>query len=1013
MRESTTFGQYLKKLRRGVGLTQEELALRAQCSGETIRKVEAGKRRPAMSLAQKLATVLQLDDGERTDFLQLARSELATGASAQEQGEAPSASTNDPAPLLATKLYVPQPRTHKVVRPRLLTRLDGCLRTPLTLLAAPAGFGKSTLLTDWIHQPGTSPRHIAWVALDASDSDPVQFLRYLISALQKLAPAIGASLLPLLRSAQPPPLQPLLSVLVNDLIQLPDDSLVVLDDYHVIDTPAVHQTLGFLLEHLPPQLHLIIASRVNPPLPLSRMRARGQLVEIRAADLRFTVDEVATFLQEVMGLPLSAQDVAAIEARTEGWVAGLQLAAISLQEVPVAELSRFINSFTGSHRYVVDYLVDEVLANQPAQIQSFLLNTSVLDRLCAPLCAAMVGMTAISCQQLLEQLERANLFIVPLDEERQWYRYHHLFAQVLQERLLRSTSREEVARLHHHAASWFGQLGHTPEAVRHTLAAQDWEGAADLIEAHGWTLLIQGHLPQVRKWLDLLPEKALQHRPFLLELKAVLLYLTNNLVAAEEAIQAAEDAVLESDPNDKSRLLIAYATMMRANIARARGDIARCVELSSQAYTLLPVHEVIRRSVSTLGMALIFRVTGDVGSASEQLVSDAVDATRRAGNLSTYFNAMVAWADFHSMQGQLRQAAVTLQRASEVSPELLALQALNNASGYYCGIGAILYEWNEIEECERHILRGIELIRGGLQTHGDVVTSSYLSLARLQQMRGHGDEALATLHELRRVARDSSFATYLQERVNAAVAHLALQQGDLETALRWAETFEGLEVHEFDYLREKEWFTFVRIRLAQWGGNRSASLLAEVIALLDRLLVHAEGHRRKNSVIHLLMLRALAMQAQDNVHGAANTLVFALQLAAPERYVRLFVDEGNQMARLLTQVAATRKLEPSVRQYVETLLRVLHEEGNGLNVEKTTLPSSFSSALVGGESLTVREMTVLQLLAVGKSNRTIAEELVVEVGTVKRHVSNILDKLQVQSRLEAVIRAKELNLLSS
>lgn len=1007
MQDAATFGRFLKTKRRQQDLTQEELAQRAQCAAETIRKVEAGSRRASKSLAQHLADALQLEGDERTHFLHLARSEAVPEESKQEVAE--QAPEHTAAPLLATKLYLPRPRGRIVDRPRLLLRLDACQHNPLTLIAAPAGFGKTTLLAAWIHQPTATPRRVAWLALNTSDSDPTQFLRYLISALQTLASEIGATVLPLLRSAQPPPLQPLLALLVNDLSQAPEGSLLVLDDYHVIESPAVHEMLTFLLDHLPPQLHLVIASRVNPPLPLARMRVRGQLGELRATDLRFTTDEAASFLHEVMGLPLSATDVAAVEARTEGWIAGLQLAALSLQELPPEQISAFIDSFTGSHRFVVDYLVDEVLAGQPQHIQRFLLKTSLLDHLCGPLCAAVVGMERSACQELLEHLERANLFMVPLDEERRWYRYHHLFAQVLNERLLRGTTQEEVATLHRHAAVWFEQQGFAVEAVQHALVAQEWEHAARLVELHGWPMLLQGQSQMVRGWLKLLPENLLRTRPYLLELQAALFFGTNELEAAERKIAAAEAAIVENGLNDLSHPLFAYMSMMRANIARARGDISTCVELSRHVLALLSPLELIRRSVSMLGMALIFRVSGDVGPTNAQLVANAIDATRNAGNLPTLFNAVVAMAELRWMQGKLRQAVATYRTASDVAPKLLALPALNNGASFYCGLGGLLYEWNQIESSEENLVHGVGLIRGGLQTHGDVVTNGYITLARLQQLRGNVVEAMTTLRELQMLARKWNYAPYLHARADAAVAYLALQQKDLKAAVEWADSKRWQPGDELDYRREQEWLTLARIRIVHHRQNPSTSQLNDVLRLLDRLLSSAESHQRIDSVIHILLLAALAMHAQGDSGAAIDALVRALRLASPEGYVRLFVDEGRLLADLLAKVSRLDQVEPSLRRYAEMLLSVLNEQESG---ETTTVaPARLAGKAARGESLTPRELEVLHLLAVGRSNQAIAQELVVEIGTVKRHVSNIMDKLQVQSRLEAVTRARNLGIV--
>jgi LuxR family maltose regulon positive regulatory protein len=1013
------FGHWLKARRRSLDLTQEEIAQRAGCAAETVRKLEAGRRRPSKPVAQQLADALQLAGPERAEFLRLARSQpvAAPGqvnpptAVTQAQGQrAPQPGTTEPVPLLATKLFLPRPRAQRVTRLRLLARLEAGLRGSLILIAAPAGFGKTTLLAEWLNQPATASRPVAWLALDAVDSDPIQFLRYFITASQRLAPSIGATILPLLQTPQPPPLEPLLPVLVNDLAQAPDGSLLVLDDYHVIDAPAVHQIVTFLLDHLPPQLHLVMASRVDPPLPLARLRVRGQLTEVRAADLRFTTAEAATFLQEVMGLQLATTDVAAIEARTEGWIAGLQLAAISLQDLPAAEVSAFIDSFTGSHRFVVDYLVDEVLASQPAHIQSFLLHSSILDRLSGPLCDAVVGEETSSSQRQLEQLERANLFLVPLDEGRRWYRYHHLFAQVLHERLLASTDPAQVATLHGRAAAWFEQQGLIIEAVKHHLAAQDWAGAARLIEPQGRLLIVQGQVHVVAQWLNALPKAFVQVRPYLLDLQAVVYFCANDLEAAERTIQAAEAAFVLNGHAEEARTMLGYTSLLRANIARARGDLAPCTQLSQQALANLPPNEVVRRVTAQLGISQVFLVTGDVGPINQRLVTDAVAFARSSGNLLTLYNSTINLAELQRRQGRLHQAAATYRAANEVAPHLLGLQTLPNGASYYCGLGAMLYEWNDLEAAEAALLQGQEMIRRGRQTHGDFVTFGYIALARLQQCRGEPAVALATLNELQALASERHFAAHLHACALAAKAHLALQQGDTRAAERWADANKLPWPGELDYLYERVYLALARVRIAQGRTNVAGSFLNEALGLLDRLLADAETAMRQDSVIQIRILRALARQAQGD-RATAEDLTRALQLAAPAGYVRVFVDEGAPMAALLRQGVERNRWPPDIRSYAEQILAALQIEGVDDSPEPAPATAATRTPLPMGEWLTEREVEVLRLLAAGGSNQTIARVLVVEVGTVKRHVSNILGKLQVQSRLEAVARARELHLL--
>lgn len=1018
--ESRSFGQWLKQRRRSLDITQEELGRRANCAAETVRRIEAGTRRPSKAVALALAGALELTADERDRFLRLARSLpdfTPTALPAQTLPTTQSTSTAHPStlygdsvPLLAAKFYRPRPRAQLVARPRLLARLEGALAGPLTVIAAPAGFGKTTLLADWLSQSSAAARHVAWLTLEASDSDPMQFLRYLLAALQTVAPAIGTRIAPLLRSPQPPPLPSLLPVLANELVDLPGNSLLVLDDYHALDSPGVQQIVAFLLEHLPPQLHLVISGRVDPPLPLARLRARGQLVELRAGDLRFTADEAQRFLQDAMGLRLSATAIAAVEARTEGWIAGLQLAALSLQELPAHQVSAFIDSFTGSHRFVVDYLADEVLACQPAHLHTFLLQTSILERLSGPLCDAVTGAATAGSQQLLEHLERVNLFLVPLDEERRWYRYHHLFAQVLRSRLAATVSAGEVAALHRRAAAWLQEQGHLVEAVNHMLAAQDWEGAARLIEAQGLPLIVQGHSYTLEGWLQTLPSALLAQRPRLLNLRATLDFNANQLAAAEQALQAAEAALAGCAQEEESQAAQSYVLMLRANIARACGNLASSVAFSSQSLAKLSSSASWQRAAARLGMAQSFMITGDVGAANQKSITEAIAGVRSYGSRLTLFNSLLTWAEFQRRQGALQQAASSYRQANEVASNLFGLEAMPNGASYYCGWGSILREWNELELAEQQLLLGQEMIRSGRQTHGDFVTLGYIALARLHSQRGDGPAAFATLRELHTLAHERHFAAELHAQAVAAEADIARLQGDLAAALSWAEGSALSLDDETSYAKEQPYLVLARIRITQAGRDSSRSLPPALLGLLDRLHAEAERSLRRDSLIQILAVRALALEVQNEQQTALQALNRALELAAPQGYCRVFLDEGPPMARLLYQGLSAESFALSVRPHAQSLLETLQHEPL---TRKLAAASSVPAAapILGGETLTARELEVLQLLAAGQSNLSIAQRLVVEVGTVKRHVSNIMDKLQAQSRLEAVARARSLKLL--
>ena len=1049
MSEPLPFGRWLKRLRADLDLSQEALADVVGCAPQTIRSLESGARRPSRDLAERLAEMLQVSPEQRADFVRLARSSTAaneqtrpqrdamrqpasgaarSGTRAGGQGATDGEQAAQPTPILATKLYMSQVRAELVPRPRLLTRLEAGLAGPLTLLAAPAGFGKTTLLGEWLSHQEHSNRQVAWLALDAGDSDPLRFLRYLIAALQTIDLTLGRNVLALVASGQAPPLETLLPLLLNDLVTLPEGSILVLDDYHVINAPTVHQALALLLDHLPPQLHLVIATRVDPPLPLARLRARGQLAELRVDDLRFTAEEAATFLRDVMGVPLAAEDVAALDERTEGWIAGLQMAALSLRDRPSEQRTAFIDAFTGSHRFVVDYLVDEVLAHQPAHLQTFLLQTSILERLSGPLCDAVMLSNPRAehgdrlqeqaySQLLLEELERANLFIVPLDDARRWYRYHHLFAQVLRQRLTSGANQEAVATLHRRASGWFEAHGLVVEAVEHALAANDSERAVRVIEAHGLLLMMGGQVHTVLGWLSTFPDRLVHTRPFLDYTYAAALFCVNQLEAAEHRLHAAEGCLATDAQDEHVRAVLGHGTVLRAAIAGFHGDAPRQLTLARQALEILPLSDVLGRTAATLNLASALLLSGELSLDNERLLVSTVASARTAGG-STLLTTVVTLAAFQRRQGRLREAAVTYREAAEVVREPAALRGIPNAAAYYFGLGDLLYEGNNLDASEDLLRQGRDLVRGRLLAEGDAVSRGYIALARLQQARGDGRGAQVTLDELAEVARQRRFIDHLIARGVAARAHLALLQGDLQTAVQWADTRAPWPDDDLSYPHELEYLTLARVRIMQGRSKPAGPYLHDALHLLDRLLESAEAGGRMDSVIAILVLRALALHEQGNLNAALAALERALALAAPEGYVRIFVNEGTPMTALLARALVERawglgdgKQGYYVRDYVHKLLAVFQAEGSAPHAG-SHLPSSAPRSLVpDGEVLTERELEVLRLLVAGRSNQAIADELVVAVGTVKRHVNSILGKLGVQSRLEAVARARECGLV--
>src|SRR6266571_3715789 len=890
--------------------------------------------------------------------------------------------------LLATKLHVPRLPAQFIRRSRLVERLQQGMERALTLVSAPAGFGKTTLVAQWLAESGTP---VAWLSLEPEDNEPVRFLSYLIAALQRLDLHVGNAMLPLLQAPRPAPLERVMALVINDLIAgAARDFALVLDDYHVITAEAIHRALLFLLGHLPSHMHLIIATRADPPLLLAGLRARGQLTEVRAADLRFATDEVSAFLREVMKLDLEAWAIAALERRTEGWVVGLQLAALSLQGG--GDVSTFLAAFTGSHRFVLAYLSEEVLSLQPAAVQTFLLHTSILERLSGELCDAVTGQQG--SQAMLEALDRANLFVVALDEERGWYRYHHLFAEVLKSRLQQGEV-SLVAELHRRASAWYEQHEMLAEAIQHALAAPDLERATHLIEHHGISFALRGEVHTMLGWLNALPDAVVRRHTRLCLYSAVMLLFTNQVEAAETRLHDVEQGLLVTVPNDQDRVIRGQIALIRANLLRSCGDLARALAFARQALELLPETEDRFRLPALVGVASSYLVSGDVTLAAEQVAMATVAFVRASDDLFALLQSITCLARLQGLQGQLRRAASTYGEAVRVLPGQGGLQSLLGSPAYYFGLGDLLREWNELDAAERHLVDGMDLVRGTLTVFADEVTLGYIALARLLQARGEYSRALATLDAFTNLASLRHFVPQMLARGKAVRAQVELAQANLAAAIRWADG-SGLSLADEDlsYPREQEYLILARVRIAQGREDLARPFLQEALGLLDRLLQDAEAKARLGSALEILVLRALALQAHGDRIGALTTLEHALTRAEPEGYIRLFVDEGVPMRTLLRQAHGI------VPDYVATLLAVFGEQ------HVSAVPAGSMLA----EPLTEREREVLGLLSTGASNREIARRLVVSLGTVKKHVSNICGKLGVQSRMQAIARARALQL---
>ncbi len=907
-------------------------------------------------------------------------------------------------PLLATKLHVPLPRPDLIDRPRLLERLEEGASRKLTLISAPAGFGKTTLVSTWVQRASSQ---VAWLSLDEGDNDPTRFLSYLLAALDGSWPGVGQVAGAMLQSPQPPPAEAVLTALINDIAALPPDLppalTLVLDDYHAVSAEPVHRAVAFLVDHVPPAAHLMILTRADPPFSLARLRARGELTEIRVAELRFVTEEAARFLNQALGPVLSAEEVALLERRTEGWIVGLQLAALSMRDRE--DLSEFITGLSGSHRYIVDYLTEEVLGRQSNRIREFLLRTSILDCLSGPLCEAVADTGGAepyagpppSAQEILEYLERANLFVVPLDDERGWYRYHHLFADVLRSRL-QQVSPGLVPDLNRRAAEWYEQAGLVRDAIRHALAAACHEHAARLVEQNALSLMVRGELTTLQGWLQAVEDR-IPGRPWLAIYQAWVLSLTGRLQDVEPWLEEAERCLSASDSAVEAHWMRGHMAAIRAHLATLRGDTRRAVDLSRLALEYLPESDRIVRSVATSTFAIACQLDGDLATAA-QAFADAARLGVAGGNLFLAIGATAAQADILVQKGSLRQAAETYSAALDLAT-LPDGRQLPGAGRVYPGLAGILYEWNDLLAAAQHARRGIELLRqsGRLEP----LVAGYATLARVQQAQGDLAGAEETISEAEQLARTRELSPAAAASIAAARVRLWLEQGRLELCAGWAEQTGLQPGSEIPYRHVADAVLLVRVLLAL--GNSE-----EALALAKRLLHWVEVAGLHGCVVELHVLEALALQLQGDAPQALEALRQAITAGQAEGYVRVFVDEGQSVEGLLRQ-AQWRGVAP---EYLRWLLAAFgaHAKHEG---ERPVVERAGHYAPVGPltlvEPLSPRELEVLRLVAEGRSNRGIADLLVVAPSTVKKHVSNIFGKLGVQSRTQCVARARELRLI--
>ncbi|OGT27759.1 MAG: hypothetical protein A2Z17_03280 [Gammaproteobacteria bacterium RBG_16_66_13] len=887
--------------------------------------------------------------------------------------------------LLSTKLHAPPPGPGLIDRPQLTAALTQGLTRPLTLVSAPAGYGKTTLVSSWLR---AAQIPFAWLSLDETDNDPARFVRYFVTALEGVVPGIPADLAAVHQRTPPLPNTALLASLVNLTAECAAPFAIVLDDFQHIQDPSVLEMLNDLLQHMPPPMHLVLISRTDPALPLARLRALNQLVEFRAVQLRFSREEVDLFLNEVMGLGLPRADLDAMESRTEGWIAGLQLAALSMRGKQ--DTHRFVLELAGSHAYIMDYLVEEVLKLQPASVRSFLLQTSVLERMCGSLCSAVVEPGPegpLDGQAMLEALCQANLFIVSLDDERRWYRYHQLFADVLN-RTLEHQSPDQVAGLHSRASEWWEHHGDIPEAIRHAVLAGDQERAANLIEGNGCALLLRGEVNTLQRWIGAV-EPEPQHRPWLSVLKAWVLTLTGQPERAEESLQRAEALIPPLEPTYEVRTVLGSLAAARAHRANLQGNTRLAADSAQRSLESLPEGSLFScsmRSVATSILADARWIEGDLAGAAHAY-NQAVSIGRATNNAHAIIMAELQLAEILKEQGRLREAFRSYSESLQLATGADG-QRLPSAAGPLVGLASVAYEWNELDIARGHLQDCLALC----SRWGIVETQAVAQALRARLELACGNHK--TAEEAGRVAEEMLSQWQLAPRwsawVRSCLAHLWLARGAPERAARLLPTVTLATDEEILPMRDPEYLALAALLHA--GGDHHTAL-----ALIDRLLQHAQATQRAGWAVELLVLQSLVQHAVGNWPQACSALEQALSLAEGERRLRVFLDAGPPMARLLIRA----KKECAGARQAGELLSLLRRSA--------AAPGSTVKPLI--EPLTPRELEVMRLIEVGYSNLDIAAELVISVATLKRHISNIYSKLGVSSRTQALAAGRELKLI--
>ncbi len=900
--------------------------------------------------------------------------------------------------LIRTKLRLPFTRSELVSRPRLQQQVAHGLRGALTLVIAPAGFGKTTLVVSCVAGCGMP---VAWLSLDKEDNQPGRFLAYLVAALQEANPAVGAEVAPLLAGMQPAPPEAVLTSLINDLDAAGREILLVLDDYQFIHNPAVHEAVAFLLEHSPHTFHLLIATRADPPLPLARLRARGLTVELRAADLSFTEAEAAQFLNQVMGLQLDSGAVAVLAERTEGWAAGLQMAALSMRGRE--DVTGFIEGFSGTNRHILDYLLEEVLAREPEDVQAFLLQTAILTRLTGPLCDAVTGTSG--GQQMLEQLERRNLFVIPLDDERRWYRYHYLFADLLQARL-HQPGPELGQQLLGRAAAWCERAGQPREAVSYALASQDYDRAAQLVEKYWGPLANTGEVETVWSWLAALPAEVVKNRASLGVAYCWMLWLRGQVGLIEAHLGDAERAVdeLSRRPGNQAGdtidvMLPAMVTALRSIVARQNDDFETAIAVGERALSLIPDNlppesDAVLRTLIFLALASAYDGASDLEKAAEAY-AETIRCSRLAGNPGGLTGMTYRMIGILQLLGRLRAADAACREALDYI-QAHGMSRLPAAGVIHVALSDVLVEQNDLEAAQAHLALGFEL--GKLSGRYDAVRNAPQTLARLRQAQGDTAGALAAIKDAE-VAFENAPSPLNTARLLGLRARILIQQGLLEEAARCADEAVRQAGRDQGHVGQAAALSALRVRLARDEPT-------EAVEELRRSIAAAEASGRLGVALELRILRSLALSQQGKQRDAEADLERALAQGEAEGYVRVFLDEGRPVQQLLARWLVHADPGP-LHDYAARLLAQSEAELHAR--APAEVKASPNAGLV--EPLTPRELEVLQLICAGDSNQAIADRLFITLSAVKKHTGNILGKLGVTSRGQAMVKARQVGLI--